>query len=61
MSEELRGSHYGASDEPGDEVEGHGNRAGLTDEADEVEGHGNRAGLTDEGDDEVEGHGNRAG
>ena len=46
MSEELRGSHYGANDEPGDEVEAHGNRAGLTDEADddEVEGHANRVG-----------------
>ena len=31
------------------------------DEETEVEGHGNRAGLNDEAGDEVEGHGNRAG
>src|SRR5690348_16699827 len=62
MSEELRGSHYGANDEPGDEVEAHGSHYGQNDEAgDEVEGHGNRAGLNDESGDEVEGHGNRAG
>ena len=45
MSDDHRGTHYGANDEPGDEVEAHGNRAGLNDEAgDEVEGHGNRVG-----------------
>ena len=60
MSEEQRkdeeteveghGAHppkYGANDEPGDEVEGHGHKAGANDEAsddDEVEGHVHRAG-----------------
>jgi hypothetical protein len=49
MSEELRGSHYGANDEPGDEVEAHGSHYGQNDEAgDEVEGHGSRAGLNQE-------------
>ncbi len=41
------GARYGANDEAGDEVEGHGHKAGANDEAsddDEVEGHAHRAG-----------------
>ena len=62
MSDEQRndGPHYGANDEPGDEVEAHGPHYGANDEqGDEVEGHRTRAGANDEAeadDDEVEGH-----
>jgi hypothetical protein len=50
MSDEQRGTHYGANDEPGDEVEAHSNRVGNP-----------RFGANDEPDDEVEAHVNRAG
>jgi len=54
---------YGANDEPGDEVEGHGRRVGANDEPtkdEEVEGHGRRVGANDEptkDETEVEAHG----